>query len=187
MKRRKTQTLVIASLLMAMHVVLSIYSITLPVMKINLSCIPIIVGGFLFGPLVGMLVGFLGSFLYQLLSYGLMVTTILWMIPHTVRGLIVGLWAKKRKYKMGKAEMTAAVLLSSLTATLLNTLGIYIDSLVWGYEAAAFAAIGIRLLNAVLTSIVSVLIVIPVMKLLRKHLPVLSFHKNDDKIDNYSQ
>lgn len=168
MKKMKTQILVTCGLLMAMHIVLSYFSITLPTMKINLSGLPIIVGGLLFGPVVGFLVGLLGSFLYQMLSYGLMWTTILWMIPHAVRGLIVGVYAKHKKYHLGKFEVVILVLVSSLVATLLNTVGMYIDGLVWNYEAAAFAAIGPRIINSVLTSIIYVVIIIPLMKPLRK-------------------
>lgn len=172
MRKMKTQTLVLSSLLMAMHIVLSFFSITLPAMKINLSGLPIIVGGFLFGPMVGTLVGLLGSLLYQMLSYGLMSTTILWIIPHAVRGLIVGLWAKMRNYKVGKMETVIVIIVSSVTATILNTVGMYIDGIIWGYEAAAFASIGIRLVNSVVTSIIYVVIIIPLMKPLRKYFHI---------------
>ena len=172
MRKMKTQTLVLSSLLMAMHIVLSFFSITLPDMKINLSGLPIIVGGFLFGPMVGTLVGLLGSLLYQMLSYGLMSTTILWIIPHAVRGLIVGLWAKMRNYKVGKMETVIVIIVSSVTATILNTVGMYIDGIIWGYEAAAFASIGIRLVNSVVTSIIYVVIIIPLMKPLRKYFHI---------------
>lgn len=172
MKKMKTQTLVLSALLMAMHIVLSFFSITLPVMKINLSGLPIIVGGLLFGPVIGGLVGLLGSFLYQILSYGLMSTTILWIIPHAVRGLIVGFWAKKRNFKLGKMETIVLIIVSSVVATLLNTIGMYIDGIVWGYEAGAFAAIWVRLLNSVITSVLYVIVVIPLMKPLRKYFHV---------------
>lgn len=172
MKKMKTQTLVMSSLLMAMHIVLSFFSITLPMMKINLSGLPIVVGGFLFGPLVGTLVGLLGSLLYQILSYGLMSTTILWIIPHAVRGLIVGIWAKSRNYRVGKAETVIVIIISSVVATVLNTIGMYIDGIVWGYEAAAFASIGLRLVNSILTSVIFVIIVIPLMKPLRKYFHI---------------
>ena len=172
MKKMKTQTLVLSALLMAMHIVLSFFSITLPAMKINLSGLPIIVGGLLFGPAVGGLVGLLGSFLYQILSYGLMTTTILWIIPHAVRGLIVGFWAKHKKFKPGKIDTILVIILSSVVATLLNTVGMYIDGIVWGYEAGAFAAIGIRLVNSVITSVIYVIVVIPLMKPLRRYFHI---------------
>lgn len=172
MKKMKTQTLVLSSLLMAMHIVLSFFTITLPIMKINLSGLPIIVGGFLFGPMIGTLVGLLGSLLYQILSYGLMSTTILWIIPHAVRGFIVGFWAKMRNYKLVKMETVVVIIISSVTATILNTIGMYIDGIVWGYEVAAFASIGLRLANSVITSIIYVLIVIPLMKPLRKYFHI---------------
>ena len=166
-RRMKTQTLVLCALLMAMHVVLSFFSINLPIMKINFSPLPIVVGGLLFGPVVGFVVGFLGSFLYQLLAYGLMSTTILWMIPHAVRGVIVGAYAKRKKYKLGKVELIVLVITSSLIATLLNTVGMYIDSLVWKYKVDI--VIWIRLLNSVVTAVLTVIIIVPLMKPLRKY------------------
>ncbi len=168
-KRMKTQTLVLSALLMAMHIVLSMFSITLPIMKINLSGLPIIVGGLLFGPLIGSLVGLLGSLMYQIISYGLMSTTILWIIPHAVRGLIIGLYAKHKEFKLGKVELIVLVLISSVVTTLLNTVGMYIDGLVWNYEAGAIAAIPVRLVNSVITSILYAVIIIPLMKPLRKY------------------
>ena len=158
---------------MAMHIVLSMFSITLPMMKINLSGLPIIVGALLFGPWIGALVGLLGSLLYQILSYGLMSTTILWIIPHAVRGLIVGLYARHRKFKLTKMELVWVVIISSVVATILNTVGMYIDGIVWNYEAGAIAAIPVRLLNSIITSILYVVIIIPLMKPLRKffHMP----------------
>lgn len=172
MKKMKTQTLVLSALLMAMHIVLSLFSITLPIMKINLSGLPIIVGGLLFGPMIGSVVGLLGSFLYQLLSYGLMSTTVLWIIPHAVRGLIVGLYAKHKKFKLGKGETIFLILVSSLVATLLNTIGMYIDGIVWGYDSAAFVAILPRLLNSILTSVLYAVIIIPLMKPIRNYFHI---------------
>ena len=172
MKKIKTQTIVLSALLMAMHVVLSLFSINLPIMKINFSPLPIVVGGFLFGPLVGFLVGFFGSLLYQVLQWGLMSTTILWLIPHAVRGVIVGAYAKQKKYKLSKFELITVVVISSVVATLLNTVGMYIDSLVWDYEAGVLAAIWIRLLNSVITAILTVIIIVPLMKPLRKYFHI---------------
>ena len=172
MKKIKTQTIVLSALLMAMHVVLSLFSINLPIMKINFSPLPIVVGGLLFGPLVGFLVGFFGSLLYQVLQWGLMSTTILWLIPHAVRGVIVGAYAKHKKYKVDKFELIIIVVISSVVATLLNTVGMYIDSLVWKYEAGVLAAIGVRLLNSVITAILTVIIIVPLMKPLRKYFHI---------------
>lgn len=168
MKKMKTQTLVVSALLMAMHVVLSIWSINLPFMKINLSGLPIIIGGLLFGPAIGTIVGFLGHFLYQMLSYGLMATTIIWVIPIAVRGLIIGLYAKYKKFKLGKVETLLLIIVSSLIVTVLNTVGLYLAGILTNFKETILVVLGPRLLSSLLTAIIYGIIVIAVMKPLRK-------------------
>lgn len=90
----KAKRMVTVAMLIAMYVVLSLFSINLGNMKITLDSLPIIVGAALLGPLDGFLIGFFGSFLNQLLTFGLTPTTILWVIPAAVRGLLIGLYAK---------------------------------------------------------------------------------------------
>ena len=41
------------------------------------------------------MVGAVGGFLNQMLTYGFTVTTLMWIFPNAVRGLLVGLYAKK--------------------------------------------------------------------------------------------
>lgn len=168
MRKMKTQTLVVSALLMAMHVVLSIWSINLPFMKINLSGLPIIIGGLLFGPVIGATVGFLGHFLYQILIYGFMATTIIWVIPIGIRGLIVGLYAKHKKYKLGKIETLLLIIVSSLVVTVLNTIGLYLAGILTNFQETIFVVLGPRLLSSVITAIIYGIIVIAVMKPLRK-------------------
>lgn len=52
---------------------------------------PLLLEQLYLGPLDGFLIGFFGSFLNQLLTFGLTPTTILWVIPAAVRGLLIGL------------------------------------------------------------------------------------------------
>lgn len=168
MRKMKTQTLVVSALLMAMHVVLSIWSINLPFMKINLSGLPIIVGALLFGPVIGTLVGLLGHFLYQMLIYGLMATTIIWVIPIGVRGLIIGLYAKHKKFKLGNFETFVLIIISSLVVTVLNTIGLYLAGILTNFTETIFTVLGPRLLSSLLTAIIYGIIVIAIMKPLRK-------------------
>ena len=59
----KAKRIVTTAMLIAMYVVLSLFSINLGNMKITLDSLPIIVGAALLGPLDGFLIGFFGSFL----------------------------------------------------------------------------------------------------------------------------
>ncbi len=169
MRRIKTQTLVISSLLMAMHVVLSVWSINLPFVKINLSGLPIVIGGLLFGPVVGALIGFIGHFIYQMVGYGLMATTIIWVIPIGVRGLIIGLYAKMKKYQLGKIETMALIIVSSIVVTVLNTFGLYMAGFLTKFRQTFWPALGTRLIPSIITAVVIGVITIAVMKPLRRY------------------
>ena len=57
---------------------------------VTFASLPVIVGSLLFGPVEGMLIALIGEFFNQVLSYGITVTTVLWLIPPAVRGLVVG-------------------------------------------------------------------------------------------------
>lgn len=172
MKKMKTQTLVLSALLMAMHIILSYFSIDLPLMKINLSPLPIILAGFLFGPTVGLTVGLIGSLLYQMLKFGIDPTTILWILPVGIRGFLIGVYAKIRRYKLKTFGMSVVIIITSFIATILNTIGLYIAGYINMAEKSLWAIMGPRLLNSLLVSIVCILITLPVIKPLRKFLGI---------------
>lgn len=167
-RRMKTQTLVLCALLMAMHIILSYFSLDLPLMKINLSPLPIIIAGMMFGPVVGFTVGLLGSLLYQMLKFGIDPTTILWIMPVGIRGVLIGVYAKIRKFKVNAIEMVLLIVVTSIVATVLNTIGLYIAGYVNKAEQSAWLVFGTRITNSLLISAVCSLIVLPLMKPLRK-------------------
>jgi len=116
-------------MLAAMYVVLGMVSVTLPTIKITFDSLPILVGAALFGPVDGLAIGLIGSFINQLFSqYGLTATTVLWILPAGVRGLLVGLYAKKHSFSMTTHQTVFITVLSALVVTALNTLVMYIDS-----------------------------------------------------------
>jgi len=164
----KTKKMVLTALLIAVNVVLGYFSISLGNMVITLSGLPILLAGFLFGPVAGFEVGLIGSFLSQLLRYGLMPTTILWIIPGAVRGFMVGYYALKRGFKLNFRQMTFITIISAFVVTLLNTLGMYIDSKVYGYYTFAyvFGMLLFRILSAILTSAAYLVIIPTLMKYL---------------------
>lgn len=136
--------MVFDAVLIALFVVLSFLNVRIGnVFKIGFSGFATIMAAILLGPADGFLVGFIGEFLEQLLTYGLTPTTILYMIGPGMRGLVLGLVLllfargmtpyqaaldRKRPY-----VLIIALVLSSLTQTLLNTLANYVDSKMFGW------------------------------------------------------
>lgn len=172
MKKMKTQTLVLNALLMAMHVVLSMFSVNLPFLKIGFSPLPVILGGLLFGNVIGGLVGLLGSFLYQMVSYGLMWTTVFWVIPVGVRGFLVGLYAKKKRFKLKGIEIFLLIVITSILVTILNTIGLYLSGImdIATWKESIWIILWPRISTSIVTSCVYTMVVIPVFRLLKKYL-----------------
>lgn len=166
----KTKRIALDAMLCAMYVVLSLVSINLPGMKITLDSLPILVGAALFGPVDGLAVGLLGSFLNQMLTYGFTVTTLLWILPAGVRGLMVGLFAKKRGFSMTLRQTVFITVISALVVTALNTLVMYIDSKIFGYYSYAyvFGAMLPRVISGILTALVFSTLLPTLVKTLRK-------------------
>ena len=137
----KTQRLTICAMLIALNVILSILTpIKLANFKFTFEAFPILVAAILFGPIDGLIVGTLGSAIYQIFfsGYGIMVTTPLWIIPHTISGYIVGLYSKKHSFILDIKQLVFITICSSLLVTILNTISIYIDAKIYGYYTFAF-------------------------------------------------
>ena len=166
---RTTHRLALDAMLSAMFDVLSLISISLPNMKITLDALPVLVAAVLLGPLDGLCVGLAGSFLNQLLTYGLGPTTILWIIPAGVRGLLVGLYARHHDFELTKRQLLWITISTALLVTALNTLFMYFDSKIIGYPfAATLPTVFFRILAGVLTSIAFSLILPGIVKALKK-------------------
>ena len=161
----KTKRLVIYGLLIAMHVVLCFLTIDLGNQHITLSGFPIIIAGALYGPLGGLEVGLLGSFVNQMISYGISVTTILWILPAGLRGLMVGWYAKKHDYQLTGKKLTFILILSAFCVTTLNTVVMYLDAKIYGYYTFAyvFGSLVSRYLTAIVVNIVYVLLTEPIL------------------------
>ena len=120
-------------MLAAMCAVLGAVAIDLTVIKITFESFPVLLAAFLFGPVDGLLVGIVGTFIYQVLRYSLTPTTVLWILPYAVSGLLVGLCAMKHNYRNTDREIMAVTVVSELVILILNTLAIYVDSKMFGY------------------------------------------------------
>lgn len=169
MKITKTRRLALDAMLAAMYVVLSLFSINLPGMKITLDSLPILIGAALLGPLDGLAVGLIGSFLNQMITYGFSATTVLWILPAGLRGLLVGLYAKHHGFSMNTAQCVFITVSTALLVTALNTLFLYVDSWVYSYSyVAALPTLLLRIAAGVITAVLFSLLLPPLLGTLRR-------------------
>ena len=170
----KTKRFTTLAMLIAINVVLCILTpIKLGNFKFTFEAFPILVAGIIMGPVEGFLVGTIGSSIYQILfsGYGLMITTPLWVLPHAISGLIVGIYSNKYKYTLNSKQLIYITILSSLIVTILNTLAIYIDSKVFGYYSFAyvFGSIIIKIVTGIILATIYSLVISRLLKSI-KHI-----------------
>lgn len=164
-------------MLIALNVVLSILTpIKLSNFKFTFEAFPILVAGILLGPVDGLIVGGVGSLIYQLLfsGYGLMPTTILWIIPHAVSGFLVGSYSKKHNFDLTNKQTMCITIVSSLIVTALNTVAIYVDSKVYGYYSFAFVfgSIIFKIIAGIILAIIYSTIIPILVKYLKNKLGI---------------
>ncbi len=161
MKKMTTRELAFIAMFSAMVAVLGYIALDFGNLKITFESLPVIVGAFMFGPIPGMIIGGIGTFIYQILKYGLSATTLLWILPYVICGLIVGLIAKMRNFKLNNKQIMIIIIANELLIFLLNTAVIYIDSKIYYYYSFAyvFGSFFIRLAICIGKSIVFGLIV----------------------------
>ena len=133
-----TKRLTFNAVLAAMCAALGTISLDFGNLKLTFESFPVIVAALLFGPVDAMLVGGIGTLLYQVLRYGITVTTPLWMLPYILCGLVVGLYAKGHRFDLDKMRMGIIIFTGSILIFLLNTLVLYVDSKVYGYYSFVY-------------------------------------------------
>ena len=167
----KTKRLAIDAMLAAMFFVLSLFSINLPGMKITLDSLPILIAAMLLGPVDGLAVGLVGSFLNQMITYGFTATTLLWILPAGLRGLLVGLYAKRRAFSLSVPQTIFITVVTALFVTALNTFIMYVDSKVYSYPfAATLPTVALRIVAGIVTAVVFSLILPSLLSALRRIL-----------------
>lgn len=107
-------------------------------MKITPASFAVIICATLYGPADACIVAAGGEFLNQLLKYGFSPTMPLWMIPPTLRGLVIGLFAlymfKKGKYPEKRTVLFYITCIIGSIVTSAATTGVsYIDAKMYGY------------------------------------------------------
>ena len=179
MKNFSIKRIVTDAVLIAIFYALSLFSIEISGVKISFASLPVVISAMIFGPVDGFLVGFLGEFLTQMLKYGFTATTILWILPPALRGLVIGLSVRLFKNRMSLDALTrekkphvyfAVCILAAVITSLSNTFVYYIDSKLYGYYnyALIWGVAGVRILTNILQSVLTAIIAIPVLLGLRR-------------------
>ena len=168
-----TKRLTTMSMLIAMKVILSILTpVKLLNFKFTFEAFPVLVAGLLLGKLEGFMVGFIGSFLYQILfsGYGFTATTLLWVLPHAISGLVVGFIAEKRKEQLDFKTISMIAIFSALLVTTLNTLALFIDAKIYGYysKVLVFGSIPLKIAAGILLAIIYALALPKTIVLIKK-------------------
>ena len=161
---KTTKKLCYIALLVAVYVLLSMtFTIKTGNLEITFKSLPVVVAALL------------GEFLCQVMMYGLMPTTILWLLPPVVRGLVIGcaakfFWKSGRLLESRPVTCYAVCLVGSFATSCVTTVCLWLDSLIYDYYSFAFV-FGSALIrfgkDIVIVAIVTT-IVIPLMKLLRR-------------------
>lgn len=163
--------------LAALSFLLNMLELKLPGnVKITFDSIPIVVGGLLFGPIDAVLSALIGEFFTQLLSpYGLTATTVLWLIPPALRGLVIGLAARQCQRMGAPLERRTALcytvcVLAAVVTTAGNTAALWLDSVLMGYYSFAliFGTALTRFISGMLTAAAITAAAIPLTDLLRR-------------------
>ena len=175
MKKNHTNLICCLALLVAMDVLLSLtIAIRTPYFKISFGSLPVVLASMLFGPLCGSVVAVFGEFLIQLLTYGLMPTTFIWIFPPAARSIIIGLAALYLRRSGAPLECRSTVcyavcVLGAMATTTCNTFGMWLDSLFYrtSFTPVLFITPG-RYVAGVVTAVVIATACIPLVRLLRR-------------------
>lgn len=166
-----TKNLILISIYVATFFVLSLFSIDFIGLKLTIQNLPLFLGAISLGPIAGGFIGFLGMLLNQMVTYGFSVTTFIWVLPHTIIGILMGFAFRSKVLKFYQPlRLCVAIVLFQILLTTLNTVAFCIDSLIYGYYTflTIFGSYVLRLMVGVLTSIIYMITVPFLIKLQKK-------------------
>ena len=174
-KRFNIYTICMIALLTAMVVLLKrTLAIETPYIKINFAPLPIMLAAMLFGPVEGMVVGLLGEFIAQITGpYGLAPTTVLYVAPAAIRGVVVGLGAVGCR-RTGRIERRPVVcyavgIAGAVLTTVGNTVSIWLESVMYHTEFMVHIPfLPARFANGIITALAVTTVCIPLVHALRR-------------------
>ena len=162
-------------MLLAIYIVLSLLTIRItPNFQITFTGLAVIIACVLYGMPDALLIAFLGAFIAQLRSsYGLTITTPIWIIPPMLRALVFGLpydLLLKRNFKLEdhKVLFIVIAIIAGLVTTGANTAAIYLDAKIIGYPVSmAFIESIFRFVSSIASSIAIAVISLPIVYALK--------------------
>lgn len=141
MKKTTTAQIAINAMLAALCALLGYFSMDFINLKITFESFPVLLAGMMYGPLNGALVGLCGTFVYQILLYGIELSTPLWILPYVVAGFLIGVFAKNASFDNSRKEIRIAMLISELGVFVMNTISLFLYSrLLYGAFSWPFVA-----------------------------------------------
>ena len=156
----------------ALYLPLARMAIEIGTLKLSFGSLPVTV-------LAMVAAAAIGEFLKQLLSYGFTATTLLWVIPPVLRGLLIGLAASRlartgRRLEERTAVCYAVGVGAALVTTLVNSLILWADSVLYGYYFPGYVLgnLALRLAVGVITAVLVAMVSMPMVKLLRRQVAV---------------
>jgi len=132
MKNSIVKRMTICGLLASVAIVLDYISFKNNFDKITLYPIAIILASLLFNIKYGLLTGIVAGFISQVICYGISPTTILWMIPYVLWGILPVCFVRLFKIKDNR-DLILPLLISAFIITSVNTGISYLDGLVYQY------------------------------------------------------
>lgn len=176
MPKFRTKTLCLVSVLAALYVPLSIFAaVQMGNVRISFGSLPVVISALLLGPVEAVIVAMTGEFFKQLLTYGVTATTILYLIPPALRGLVIGLaavYARKHGRPLEQREIAcfAVCICAAVLTTTGNTLVNWLDSILYHYYTFAliFGDALYRFVVGMINAVVMAALAMPLTVLLRK-------------------
>lgn len=175
MSKINTKAISRMAVLAALYVLLNMVSVKAGNLHITFASLPVVVSALLFGPWEAAAVALMGEFLNQMLNYGFTATTIFWLIPPVLRGVTIGLagtWCLRTGRPLERRLLLYyfTCVFAAVLTTVGNTLGIYVDSLIYHYytPAVIFGDLAVRFFTSMVTATVVATVAQPVTQLLRK-------------------
>lgn len=177
MPRTNVRRMCQVALLAAMYLPLSLYAaVQVGNVRISFGSLPVVLAALIFGPLDAVIAAMVGEFFKQLLTYGVTYTTVLYLIPPALRGLVVGLGAAVALRRGGqrledrRAACYAVCASAAVCTTVGNTLVNWLDSVLLGYYTPAliFGDFLWRLIVGVINAALMASLAMPLARLLRR-------------------
>ena len=155
----RIKNMIYISLFVAIFVIFGrIATLDFGTMKLSIKSFPVYVGAVILGPVEGLLIGLVGELVLQLIGpYGFTATTLFWVIPYAVIGASCGFAFENKVVKLnGGLKYWLFIISLQVVLTLLNTVVILIDSIIFGYYSFiyVYGSLITRLMTSILVGII---------------------------------